>query len=182
MTIVTKTGDKGTTGLFGGQRVPKDDPRIHAYGDVDELNAVLGLIVAQPNLHDGMKQQLLRIQNLLFRMGADLATPMANNAAQVPRMEQSHIDEIEGWIASLEPTLPTQTSFVLPGGTEAASLLHLARTVTRRAERWAVSLAHKEEIGPFVVVYLNRLSDWLFLAARDANGQAGTADTPVSYA
>jgi len=169
MTIVTKTGDKGTTGLFGGQRVSKDDPRIHAYGDVDELNAVLGLIIAQPNLHDDMKQQLLRVQNLLFRMGADLATPIENNAAKVPRMEQEHINEIEGWIKVLEDELPPLQSFILPGGTEAASFLHLARTITRRSERWVVSLAAKEEIGSYVVIYLNRLSGFLFLLAMKAN-------------
>lgn len=181
MTIVTKTGDKGTTGLFGGQRVSKDDPRIHAYGDVDELNAVLGVIIAQPNLHEDMKRQLLRIQNILFRMGADLATPMENNAAKVPRMEQEHIAEIEGWIAVLEQELPPLQSFILPGGTEAASFLHLARTITRRSERWTVSLAAKEEIGPHVVIYLNRLSDYLFLLAEKANKDVGMPNTPVSY-
>jgi len=182
MTIVTKTGDKGMTGLFGGQRVPKDDPRIHAYGDVDELNATLGMVVAQPDVTGALKDHLLRVQNVLFRMGADLATPIRDNKAQVPRMEQAQVDEIEEWIAALEPMLPEQQSFILPGGTATAAMLHLARTITRRAERWTVSLAQKEEIGPFVVIYLNRLSDWLFLAARQANATAGTADTPVSYA
>lgn len=182
MTIVTKTGDKGTTGLFGGQRVSKDDPRIHAYGDVDELNAVLGLVIAHKEVSDPMRAQLTRVQNLLFRMGADLATPIENNAVKVPRMEQNHIDEIETWIKALEEELPPLQSFILPGGTESAAMLHLARTMTRRAERWVVSLAAKESIGPFVVIYLNRLSDYLFLLAEKANKDSGTPNTPVSYA
>ena len=181
MTIVTKTGDKGMTGLFGGKRVSKDDVRIHAYGTVDELNAMIGLAIAQHDLPEEIDRQLLRIQNLLFRMGADLATPIENNEAKVPRMEQEHVTEIDGWIHSLEQELPPLQSFILPGGSELAAILHLARTITRRAERWVVALAAKEQVGENVVIYLNRLSDYFFLLAEKANRDSGTANVPVTY-
>jgi len=181
MTIVNKNESKRTPGIVGRPSRSKKDPRIHAYGDVDELNAVLGLIIAHKEVSPPMRAQLTRVQNLLFRMGADLATPIENNAAKVPRMEQVHIDEIETWIKALEEELPPLQSFILPGGTESAAMLHLARTITRRSERWVVSLAAKEQIGPHVVIYLNRLSDYLFLLAEKANKDVGMPNTPVSY-
>lgn len=181
MSIVTRTGDKGQTGLFGGQRVSKASPRLHAYGTVDELNAVLGMVLAQKNPTEALHSQLLRTQNVLFRLGADLATPRENNAAKVPRIEEAHIDELETWINALEAALPGMTTFILPGGTEISSLLHLARTVCRRAERHTVELAQTEEIGAETVKYLNRLSDYLFLAARQANHGEGVPDVPVTY-
>lgn len=181
MSIVTRTGDKGETGLFGGKRVSKDDLRIHAYGTVDELNAILGLIIAAGHLSPLLETQILRTQNVLFRLGADLATPRQNNNAEVPRIEQSHIDEVEGWITALEQDLPELQAFILPGGSHAASLLHVARTVCRRAERWAVALGKQEDLGAESVIYLNRLSDYLFLAARKANKDTGVEDVDVTY-
>lgn len=180
MSIVTRTGDKGETGLFGGQRVSKGDIRIHAYGTVDELNAHIGLILAEAGVSDTLSSQLLRVQNMLFRMGADLATPLTSKA-QVPRMELQHIDELDGWITQIESSVDMPQYFVLPGGTHVAALLHCARTICRRAERWSVTLAAGQEINRQCMVYLNRLSDYLFLAALKANADAGIPDVRVNY-
>jgi cob(I)alamin adenosyltransferase len=180
MSIVTKTGDKGQTGLFGGQRVSKADQRIHAYGTIDELNAVLGITIAKKELPGELTKQLERTQNMLFRMGADLATPREGNA-KVPRIQQEHIDEIEKWINGMEAAANLPPYFVLPGGTEVASLLHLARTVCRRAERWIVALAQEQDVGKECTVYANRLSDYLFLAALEANRAAGLENVKVNY-
>lgn len=181
MTIVTRTGDTGMTGLFGGQRVSKTDTRIQAYGTVDELNAALGVILAAGSCTEKLKAQILKTQNVLFRLGADLATPSENNNAQVPRLEQKQINELEGWITELEAHLPPLRQFVLPGGSHGAALLHLARTICRRAERWTVALREINGTTAETVIYINRLSDYLFLAALRANEDAGTADIPVSY-
>ncbi|HVU87437.1 MAG TPA: cob(I)yrinic acid a,c-diamide adenosyltransferase [Pirellulales bacterium] len=176
MKIYTKTGDTGETGLFGGPRVPKDAPRIEAYGTVDELNAVLGLARAEA-LPSDIDLLVARIQNELFDLGAELATPdpqaksMAMlNAGSIAALEQA-IDRHEAQLAPLR-------QFILPGGTRAAALLHLARTVCRRAERRLVTLAATEQIGPTLLVYLNRLSDLLFVLARATNQSAGRADVP----
>lgn len=176
MTIVTKTGDKGETGLFGGQRVSKSDIRMHATGTVDELNAVIGLCLAEM----GTNAQLTRIQNVLFRLGADLATPRMGNA-NPPRIEPMHIQELEDWIDAFESSIQIPNYFILPGGSKAASFLHLARTVCRRAERFVVELRQKEDLGTNMVIYLNRLSDYLFLAAMQANKDANITDIRVEY-
>jgi len=168
MKIYTKTGDKGETGLFGGERVPKDTPRIEAYGDVDELNSLLGVIRAlRPNKR--IDRTLLGIQNDLFIVGADLATRKATKRSIVPQIAPSHVAVLEKAIDSLQLSLPPLKTFILPGGTAAASHLHYARTVCRRAERSAVRLSHVEHINANVVAYLNRLSDLLFVLARYAN-------------
>ncbi len=176
MKIYTKTGDQGETGLYGGPRVRKDHPRIEAYGAVDELNAVLGLVRAEspPAEIDAL---LAEIQNLLFDLGAQLATPEPARmgtenigAAQISRIETA-IDRFE---AGLEPL----KVFILPGGTRAAAGLHLARTVCRRAERRLISLAASETISEALIVYLNRLGDLLFVLAREANRAAGRPDVP----
>ena len=180
MTIVTKTGDKGETGLFGGQRVSKGDTRLHAYGDVDELNAVLGTVIPELTPDAALTDQIVQIQNLLFRLGADLATPREGNA-KPPRIEPEHIQQLEEWIDALESSMTMPAFFVLPGGSKAAAQLHLARTVCRRAERWTVELGKKQDIGPFVVIFLNRLSDYLFLAALKANEEAGVENVRVKY-
>ena len=172
MKIYTKTGDAGETGLFGGPRVRKSAARVEAYGDVDELNAAIGLVragVEDPELD----AELARIQSELFCVGADLATPAGAKArSAVPAVEPAWIERLERAIDAWEGELPPLTRFVLPGGTRAAAALHLARTVCRRAERRAVALAAEAEVSPVVLAYLNRLSDALFVAARIANHRA----------
>ena len=175
--IYTKSGDAGETGLGDGRRVPKDDPRVEAYGTVDELNAVLGLVAAY--CPDAPESQLLRaVQNDLFDVGADLCVPPpADEAAAAGqlRVVPAQAERLEAAIDRLNEGLQPLRSFILPGGTPAAAWLHLARTVCRRAERAVVTLTHAEPVNPQVVVYLNRLSDFLFVLGRVANA-GGTAD------
>lgn len=178
ISVTTKTGDKGTTMLFGGQRVSKASARLHAYGTVDELNAILGLVLSESDLPKNLWSQLIRTQRVLFTVGGDLATP-SDSKAKVPRMTDHEAAEVEQWIYALEETLPVQKRFILPSGSRLGSLLHHARTVCRRAERWVVGLAEHEEINPFVITYLNRLSDYLFVAAREENHRAGAQETEV---
>lgn len=168
MKIYTKTGDRGETGLFGGKRVSKDSDRIEAYGSVDELNTVLGVVRAG-NSHRRIDHILGRLQHHLFELGADLATPLSNKNSIIPRIKKSRITYLEKQIDSLEGSLTPLKSFILPGGSAVAAQLHLARTVCRRAERHIVRLSHHEELGGHVVVYVNRLSDLLFVLARYAN-------------
>lgn len=176
--IYTKTGDDGTTGLFGGVRVAKNDLRIEAYGTVDELNSVIGLVRLHP-VPDNVAVQLSSISSVLFTLGADLATPLDPPPVyEIPRIGMEHIDELESWIDQFDETLEPLKSFILPGGTAAAAHLHLARTVCRRAERCIVSLASADELGGFVVKYVNRLSDYLFTVARAVNAAAGVEDVP----
>ncbi|MCR9248173.1 MAG: cob(I)yrinic acid a,c-diamide adenosyltransferase [bacterium] len=175
MPIYTKTGDDGDTGLFGNRRVPKDDARIEAYGTVDELNACIGLARAE-SLPKDLDDRLASIQSALFDIGADLATEDGN--ASVPRLTTA-TTMLEQWIDESEAALPALQSFVLPGGTRAAGLLHLARTIARRAERRYWTLRRDTESVPDEIgVYLNRLSDLFFSWARLANHEAGVADTP----
>jgi cob(I)alamin adenosyltransferase len=176
MKIYTKTGDAGETGLWGGQRVSKDALRVHAYGTVDECNAAIGVARAS-GLDAGIDELLGQVQNQLFVVGADLATP-GQGGASIPRVGPAEIGFLEAQIDALESEMEPLKQFILPGGTVAASHLHLARTTCRRAERWAVSLANEEPISPDVLMYLNRLSDFLFVAARAANAHANTPDVP----
>ena len=168
--IYTKTGDRGETGLGDGGRVPKDHPRVTAYGGVDELNSVLGLITSH---HSGAPEsELLRgIQNDLFDVGADLCVPQADDepAGAKLRVRPEQSARLEAAIDRLNAGLSPLTSFVLPGGKPAAAWCHVARTVCRRAERDVVTLSRQESINPEVVVYLNRLSDLLFVLARVYN-------------
>ena len=180
MTIVTKTGDKGTTGLYGGARISKDDARMHAIGTVDELNAFIGTVLAEGHPGEEMKAALIAIQNHLFRVGADLATPLPG-PANAMRVEPTHIAYLDALIGKIEPTLPQLQWFILPGGSTAGAHLHLARTVCRRAERWAVALKGHEEINDRLIVYLNRLSDLLFILARAVNRDEGLEETKVEY-
>ncbi len=175
MKIYTKTGDAGQTGLFGGQRVAKDALRVQAYGTADECNAAVGLARAA-GLDPALDAILATVQNQLFVVGADLATP--GESANIPRVGDDEVLFLEQWIDTLEAELEPLRQFILPGGTPGAAQLHLARTTCRRAERWAVSLSHEEPISPHVLTYLNRLSDFLFVAARIANARAGTPDVP----
>ena len=175
MKIYTKTGDAGETGLWGGQRVAKDALRVHAYGTVDECNAAIGL--ARMGTISGALDELLNeVQNQLFVVGADLATP--GEAVSIPRVSEAEVSFLETSIDQLEDQIEPLKQFILPGGTPTAAHLHLARTVCRRAERWVVSLMREDTINPHVGTYLNRLSDFLFVAARVANAQAGLSDVP----
>jgi len=178
MAIYTRTGDLGETGLFAGPRVGKDMPRIEVYGAVDELNAVLGLVRTEP-VGEAIDQILARVQDELFQIGAELATPdpVARGTRWIGR---GQVRGLEEEIDRLDATLPPLEHFVLPGGTRQAALFHLARTVCRRAERRLVTLIrHSEEpISLPLLAYLNRLGDLLFVLARVANAQAGQPDIP----
>lgn len=184
MKIYTRTGDRGETGLFGGRRVPKDDLRVDAYGEVDELNSVLGVAISRLDAagEEEVSAGLRRIQADLFTLGANLATPAPEGGGRrnsfIPDLPAGRADEMERWIDEAEGELEPLKTFILPGGTESAAALHLARTVCRRAERRVVSLAREAHIEDTVVVYLNRLSDLLFTLARLANRRAGVPDVP----
>ncbi len=175
MKLYTRTGDDGTTGLLGGGRVGKDSLRIHAIGDVDELNSVLGLCAAACG-HPDIAPLLTRMQNRLFDCGADLATVDGPGAAAEVRITEDDVAWAEQAIDAMCRDVPPITQFILPGGTELAARLHLARAVCRRAERTVTTLAQREAIAPALLIYLNRLSDLLFAMARRANHQAGTPD------
>ena len=175
MPLYTRTGDDGDTGLFGGRRVPKDHVRIEAYGAVDELNSLIGLLRSEP-LEPDLDQNLQRIQELLFDLGADLATE--GGAASLPRVQPA-IAEAERWIDASEREVAPLRSFILPGGCRAAALLHVVRTAARAAERRYWSLARVAADTPRPIgVYLNRLSDLFFSWARRANARAGVPDVP----
>jgi cob(I)alamin adenosyltransferase len=178
MKIYTKTGDAGETGLFGGPRVTKDDARVEAYGAVDELNAALGAARARGADAD-LGARLGAVQAQLFTVGAALATPpaAAKARAALPPIEPSWITALEAGIDALEAELPPLRHFILPGGAPLAADLHLARAVCRRAERRVVALHHHEPVAAEVLAYLNRLSDFLFVAARAANRRAGVEET-----
>ena len=176
MKIYTKTGDDGTTGLFGGGRVPKDSARIEAYGTVDELNSVIGLAASISSI-DWLDALLQHIHPHLFVLGADLATPLdARSNYPIPRIDEEDVKKIERAIDEQDGQLPPLKHFILPGGSVLGAHLHHARTVCRRAERLLVSLAHEQEIGKSDIIYLNRLSDLLFVLARRANQLASVPD------
>ncbi len=176
MKIYTRTGDRGDTALFGGQRVPKDTARVEAYGTVDELNSVLGIVLADNN--DPEIEMVLRpVQSMLFTLGADLASPRSAHAAsRLRRVDDADAAALEPVIDRLQEQLTPLKNFILPGGSPLAARLHLARTICRRAERCCVRLSHEEEIGSGVIVYLNRLSDLLFVLARYANVRANVPE------
>ena len=178
MKIYTKTGDAGETGLFGGGRVPKDDARVAAYGDVDELNSALGLVRAtEPS--DFYDDLLEGIQRDLFAIGGHLATPdpaRVRAALEKATLSEERVERMESVIDEADRELPPLRAFVLPGGIPKAAALHLARTVCRRAERSTVRLSHGAEVHELFVIYLNRLSDLLFTLARLANHRAGRTD------
>jgi cob(I)alamin adenosyltransferase len=176
MKIYTKTGDGGETSLFGGKRVRKDDVRIDAYGCVDELNSCIGIVRSLRPAHD-VDGILLEIQNDLFVLGSDLATPETKKDAAVPRIGRTDVERLERHIDRLEEHLEPLKSFILPGGSSIAAQLHLARTVCRRAERLVVKLSNREPIGATPLVFLNRLSDLLFVIARFANDSTGSPET-----
>ena len=166
--IYTRGGDRGETSLGDGSRVSKLDPRVGAYGVVDELNAQLGVVLALADLAADLREPLVRIQNDLFDLGADLSVPLGRDDERL-RVSQEQIDGLERVCDRFNEALPELKSFVLPGGSEAAARLHVARTVCRRAELLVLAAAGETEIDPLVPVYLNRLSDLLFIFARSAN-------------
>jgi cob(I)alamin adenosyltransferase len=171
--IYTRGGDAGETSLGDGSRVSKLDGRIEAFGTVDELNAAIGVVLAG-DVPETLRRVLTRVQNELFDVGADLSMPAEIEGRL--RVEQSLVDRLEADCDRFNAELPELRSFVLPGGTEASARLHVARTICRRAERDALRAAGDTELGRLVVVYLNRLSDLLFILARAANALAGTAE------
>ena len=170
--IYTKTGDRGDTALGNGERVLKDSLRVSAYGNVDELNASIGVITLYAT--SDLKRKLKNIQNDLFDLGADLCVPVSETNNKRLRVSSNQIETIEAEIDEMNNILEPLNSFVLPGGCEAATFLHLARTICRRAERSVVSLRSREDINDNTLVYLNRLSDWLFVASRVENQQNST--------
>jgi cob(I)alamin adenosyltransferase len=172
--IYTRTGDHGQTSLFGGTRVAKNDARIAAYGTVDELSSFLGVARAS-SLPQPLDGELHAVQNDLFEIGAHLASP---GISRFPGVDAARIEALERAIDAMESELAPLTSFILPGGALAAAQLHVARTVCRRAERLVVALEDSSEATISTIAYLNRLSDYLFVAARFANLRAGVADVP----
>jgi cob(I)alamin adenosyltransferase len=183
MKLYTRTGDDGTTGLFSGARVSKDHPRIEAYGTVDELNAVLGMVRSacdQGHRFEARLSEIITgIQSRLFDIGADLATPEgAKQQSKIHRIDDADVAEAETWIDEVDSANPPLRTFVMPAGTELAARLHLARTVCRRAERAIISLGSIEPVGDPLLRYMNRLSDLFFAMARRANHERGQADVP----
>jgi len=171
--IYTRTGDDGSTALADGSRTAKTDSRLAAYADVEEANCAIGMAITFGNLADDITRLLSRVQNELFDVGADLANPVTDAPPPYPplRIDEAYVTRLEGECDSYNAGLPTLRSFLLPGGTPGATLLHMARTVTRRAERsaWAAAGEHGDSMSPLPVRYLNRLSDLLFILARQAN-------------
>jgi cob(I)alamin adenosyltransferase len=175
--IYTRGGDRGETSLGDGSRVPKLDLRIAASGMVDELNSLIGVALAAPDLPDALRPALDRVQNELFDLGADVSVPFAGPDERL-RVDQAMIDTLEGLCDEHNEALPELKSFVLPGGTEAAARLNVARAVSRRAELASLDAAREHDVNPLALVYLNRLSDLLFILSRAANALAGR-DEPL---
>lgn len=174
MKIYTKTGDEGFTGLIGGQRVSKADVRVECYGTVDELNAVIGWVAVESS--GELTLQLKRVQNELFVVGSHLAVAEESMRVALPEMREESIAALEREMDAATAELPPLRHFILPGGCETASRLHVARTVCRRAERAVVDLSGQTAVPDSIIRYLNRLGDWLFVQARSANQRAGVAD------
>lgn len=177
MKIYTKTGDQGTTALFGGKRVLKSDLRIETYGTIDELNSFVGLLRDQ-EINQSRKEILLAIQDQLFTIGAELAAEPGNSKVKVPHLQEESIQLLEKQIDQMEETLPPLKFFVLPGGHPSVSFGHLARTVCRRAERLAVALNASSSVDPLIIKYLNRLSDYLFVLCRKMANELGVEEMP----
>ncbi|MCY4018766.1 MAG: cob(I)yrinic acid a,c-diamide adenosyltransferase [Chloroflexi bacterium] len=175
MKIYTKTGDKGETSLFGGGRVTKNHARVEAYGTIDELNAALGLALSAGPC-EPIDEWLREVQGHLFHLGSDLATPLDSKSDWLARIEQSQVSWLEDSIDRMTAELEPLRNFILPGGTLVAAQLHLARTICRRAERRIVTLQETAETNALALIYINRLSDWLFTLARYENAKAGEAE------
>lgn len=176
MKIYTKTGDDGTTSLFDGTRVPKNDLRIDAYGDVDELNSCLGVLRAKTGSFQDVQGLITTIQADLFALGAKLANPTQRKQKQKANFSADKITYLEQAIDKCESEIDPITEFMLPGGSEASAFCDLARTVCRRAERKMITLNHQESVDPSLLIYMNRLSDLLFMMARTLNKRSGVKD------
>lgn len=176
MKIYTRTGDAGTTALYGGERVSKDARRVEAYGTVDEANAILGTVRSHLGELGAFDRLLAELQSTLFDVGADLATPESRYRENIVPLSKGDVERLEREIDRLGAELPELRAFILPGGHPAAAALHHARTVVRHAERRVVELMRHEDANPQVAVYLNRLSDLLFVLARAVNAAAGAAE------
>jgi cob(I)alamin adenosyltransferase len=175
--VYTRTGDDGTTALGSGQRVPKDSPRIEAYGTVDELNSHIGVVLAA-GTHERVASALASVQNELFHLGSDLCIREEDKKRlPAPKIEERHVLSLEKLMDALSRELAPLENFILPGGSPAAAALHVARTVCRRAELRVLALSRQEQIGPHTLRYLNRLSDALFVMARYENRKSGASDT-----
>jgi cob(I)alamin adenosyltransferase len=177
MKVYTKTGDKGTTALFGGKRVHKHHLRIEAYGTVDELNSHIGLIRDQ-EVDKRIFDTLIEVQDRLFTLGSILATPPENTKVKLPQLIEGDVTFLENEIDKMNETLPEMRSFVLPGGHTTVSYCHIARCVCRRAERITTHLAEEEEVGELVLIYLNRLSDYIFVLSRKLTQDLGAQEIP----
>ncbi len=177
MKIYTKTGDTGSTSLFGGKRVLKSDLRIDTYGTVDELNSYIGLLRDQ-QVNAGRKNFLVEIQDRLFTIGSILATEPGNTKVKVPTLVEKDVEMLEEEMDSMDASLPPMRSFVLPGGHPSVSICHITRTVCRRAERLVIALDTVEKVEPLVIKYLNRLSDYLFMLSRKITAELGAEETP----
>ncbi len=177
MKIYTKTGDKGTTALFGGKRVSKADLRIETYGTIDELNSYVGLVRDQA-VNQNRKSILVEIQDRLFTIGSILATEPGNTKVKVPSLLQEDVTVLEKEIDGMDASLPPMKSFVLPGGHQSVSFCHVARTVCRRAERLVIALDAQEKIDTLVIQYLNRLSDYLFMLSRKMSAELSAEEMP----
>ena len=175
MKIYTKGGDKGETGLYGGDRVPKNSERIEAYGTIDELNSFIGLALTEVKSAE-IRELLTVIQNQLFTVGSDLATPINDKKYEVPRVDESFFKNAEEQIDKFDAQLKPLEHFILPGGTKSAALLNICRTVCRRAERRVVALKSTTKINENIIIFLNRLSDLFFVLARFENMIAGIPD------
>lgn len=177
MKVYTKTGDKGTTALFGGSRVPKFHDRINAYGTVDELNSYIGMVRDQ-KVNESRHDILVEIQDRLFTVGSILATEPGNEKVKVPELLDTDVLLLETEMDKMDELLPPMKSFVLPGGHESVSHCHIARCICRRAERLVIALSEDEDVHPMVIKYLNRLSDYLFVLARLVSQELKAVETP----
>lgn len=177
MKIYTKTGDEGTTALFGGKRVSKADLRIETYGTIDELNSFLGLVRDQ-EVNQKRKDELIEIQDRLFTIGSVLATEPGNTKVKTPHLKEDDITFLEKKIDAMDADLPPMRSFVLPGGHASVSFCHVTRTVCRRAERICISLHSHDPVNPLIIKYLNRLSDYLFVLSRKVAHELNVEETP----
>jgi len=175
--LYTRRGDTGETGLYGSKRVRKNSPRVEAYGNIDELNSCIGL-ASSDSRHKSIEEELKWVQGRLFVAGADLATETGGRgkASSVPRISEQDTKVLERYIDDMQRRLPKLNNFILPGGSELSAKLHLARSVCRRAERSVVSLSNGEKVNPELIPFLNRLSTYLFNAAREANRLEGRND------